>query len=234
MLVRVCTHICMRVHTEDRAGGLEGPPWSAALICLSWEALWSQWKNGWGAPPVMVGRGGRVLKLDVVGQEGRREVPTKSASSGLSAKIPQIKALEVEERRWAVQWTGRVLETPGNAALRWLPRQGGGKVDPPSMRCLWPQWWGSGRADRWLRWGGESTQTTGCHGCGGDQHALGACGVLSVPPIIYPPVLSPTWVCRSIWHWLAVLCDSSRSSLHVCSELLRTFRANHQHCFVKG
>lgn len=87
----------------------------------------------------MVGRGARVLKLDAVGQEGRREVPTKSASSGLSAEIPQIKALEVEERRWAVQWTGRVLETPGNAALRWLPRQGGGKVDPPSMRWLLPQ-----------------------------------------------------------------------------------------------
>ena len=42
MLVRVCTHICMRVRTEGRAGGLEGPPLSAALICLSWEALWSQ------------------------------------------------------------------------------------------------------------------------------------------------------------------------------------------------
>lgn len=45
-----------------------------------------------GAPPVMVGRGGRVLKLDAVGQEGRRgDLPAKSASSGLSAKIPQIK-----------------------------------------------------------------------------------------------------------------------------------------------
>ena len=86
-----------------------------------------------------MGRGARVLKLDAVGQEGRREVPTKSASSGLSAKTPQIKAQEVEERRWTVQWTRRVLETPGNAARRWLPRQGGGKVDSPGMRGLWPQ-----------------------------------------------------------------------------------------------
>lgn len=85
------------------------------------------------------GASARVLKLDAVGQEGRREVPTKSASSGLCAETPQIKALEVEERRWTVQWTRRVLETPGNAALRWLPRQEGGKVGSPGMRELWPQ-----------------------------------------------------------------------------------------------
>lgn len=89
---------------------------------------------------------------------------------------------------------------PGRGVARWiLPAWGACGLSDEDLEELTGGCGGEERAHRQL----------GCRGYGGDQHSLEACGVLSVPPIIYPPVFSPTWVCPSIWHWLAVLCDSS-------------------------